>query len=90
MLIVNFLKYIIIITCNGGIIVDDLGENGLPIVGWAQSSSDFHIGTKNPFSIKCNISLYISLLFLEHITYVILYDILVLNNNLTHQWNLHL
>jgi len=30
---VNFLKYILIITCNGGIIVEDLGENGLPIVG---------------------------------------------------------
>lgn len=33
MFIINFLKHIIIITCNGGITVEDLGENGLPIVG---------------------------------------------------------
>lgn len=38
--------FIIIITCDVGNIGDDFGENGLPIVGWTQSSSDFHIGTK--------------------------------------------
>jgi len=57
-----------IVTCNVGYIVEDLGENGLPIEGCTQSSSDFHIGTKYPFSNKFNISLYFSLFFLEHIT----------------------
>lgn len=51
------ISYIVTVICTEENIVEDLGENGLPIKGWIQSSLDFHIGTKYPFSIKFNISL---------------------------------